>query len=151
MKLFLRTSNLVTFLGVLDLLGLIAVFGLLVVGSYISDTIQFLTLAVAAFYTFIWINKLYFTARVAGGAFPAVFGIDRHGEFNINVLWYVFSVLVLICLTIMLMYTILQDEHVGMVLISTVAVISCGRSSIPALVMGNALAATYARKHEISK
>ena len=143
-RLFLKTSWVVRLLGMIDLVALLVVVGSLAVGAYLSEDTPLIILA-GVLYTFLWANKAYFTSRVAGAAFPAVFGLGPRSEFNINVMWYVFSTLVLCGLAVVMMYTI-QTSHLGEVLVSAAAVISCGRATIPALVVGRALAAVYERE-----
>ena len=144
MRLFMCTSNLVQLFGIIDLAALITITCTLITGPLILGHVP-LTILAGALYTFLWWNKAYFTSRVTGSAFPAVFGLDWQGEFNINVLWYVFSTLILILLCFVTFYT-LQAPPAEFA-IAAASTLACGRATIQALVMGHALAAVYERQN----
>lgn len=145
MRLFIHTSNLVLLFGIIDLCALTSVTGIIIMGPLMLGYIPYIALA-GIFYIFLWWNKMYFTFNVTGSAFPVVFGLDRYGEFNINVLWYVFSVLMLIlmCLvTIHVLWTIPIELAVA-----AASTFACGRGTIQALVMGHVLATAYGRQRK---
>lgn len=145
MGLFMRTSQTTRLFGMADLSALLIVTGILIGGPYMLGEAPPVILA-GALYVFLWWNKAYFTSRVTGSAFPAVFGMGWRGEFNINVLWYVFSVLVLCLLAMVAVYASQKAPAEFAVVIASV--VACGRATIQALVMGHALAAVYQRQSE---
>ena len=139
----MSTSQTVRLFGIADLSALLIVTCTLIAGPYMLGQAPPVILA-GALYAFLWCNKAYFTSRVTGSAFPAVFGMGRHGEFNINTLWYVFSVLILCFLAVVAVYAIRTAPAEFAVAIASA--IACGRATIPVLVMGRALAAVYDRQ-----